>query len=1177
MNEPKSLAAFTWPVDSFGRSVNLKLSVGKTTDIAPFRFTEKSISLFDQILNAAQIGQTDRAFSIIGPYGSGKSSFALFASSVLGQSKTESVAQSLEQLEVISPELGEKARVQIESQEKGFFPIALQGEKAPFDLTLCKGLFEAITSTETDTGWVPPQLLDSVHLAIETLQSGLSATSDVIDLYKQAAAHAKASGYQGLFVIADEFGKFLERAAGQGDLPDLAAAQYLAELASSENEPSIIFLVLLHQSFRDYASTLSQTQRLEWNKIQGRFKQVDFSEDSENLYDLIAACLGRSTLDDTDEDDIQEWAIRVFDQVKELPLFQGSTKAGSWSKLLPSVYPFHPIALYGLPRLSARLGQNERTLFTFLVSEDPLGFKRFLSETMHEANHLPSLTFDLIVDFFLYGARFSSSSPDIRRSISQLESALDRLGDRSNMEKQILKVLGGLQLLRSGPVLPVSKSTLLASLGLSDKSEREAFESALDYLMANKLVIHRKFSGEYHLWEGSDFDFDQAISQAREQIKDGLDISSSLPKEFLSRPLMAQQHGMTTGTARGFARIFKSTKDVLEMELEGLFDQENVTGADGVIIHTAPSNLAEMNEVIAWASSITDDRILITIPSSPSGTQNLLEDMSALTRIKTESPEIHDDPVALKELEAREEGMAALLSEALNTLSEPGELGPLWWWQGKCREVKDRRELNRFLSTICDELYSEAPIIQNELVNRSHLPTTVVIAVKKIIEGLLHGIGDEGLNFEGNGPEVSIFKTLFEKTQIYKKRRGAWALTDLQSDDPLRWRPAWLAIEEYFEESQKTDRNFGDLFSLLRSRPYGLKSGVIPLLVWTVLIYHRDTICLYHDGTYIRNWDVETFDLSTKAPDRFTVRWLTAQHATKTIVGGLLSVLLDDHSSKQRGGVNTLLSSLFDWYRKLPEFAQQTNHLSQEGMGLRLAITTSIDPIDLLFTKIPVGLGLEPFPDRETGIMPKRLPTSRTALLKEKFVTAINDVGEAYHRLQSDMVTYMADAFDCERKIPELKQRLRETAVPVMDYVHDIQVKAFLNRAVSTSDQEDEKWLEALGATLTNQSPRYWSDHHSEEFREKISLAAMNVRDAQRRKFAVERGNLKEGSVRLLFETSDGKIVETILDAQSEDATYDPNEQWILSFLGHNDQNLTDAARAHVQEVLARALLSALR
>ena len=174
------------------------------------------------------------------------------------------------------------------------------------------------------------------------------------------------------------------------------------------------------------------------------------------------------------------------------------------------------------------------------------------------------------------------------------------------------------------------------------------------------------------------------------------------------------------------------------------------------------------------------------------------------------------------------------------------------------------------------------------------------------------------------------------------------------------------------------------------------------------------------------------------------------------------------------------------------------------------------------------------------------------------------------------MVACMADAFQCERKIAEVKKKLQLTAVPVMDYIHDVQIKAFLTRAVNASEQEEEKWLEALGATLTNQSPRYWADHHLEEFREKIALVSMSVRDAERRRFAVERGGLTEGSIRLVFETSDGKFIEKILDAQAEDTGYDPTQQWILDLLGLNDKNISDASRAHIQEVLARALLNTL-
>ena len=244
MTSSQTIRELTWPITAFGRSTNVKLGFRQDIDSAPFRFTNKSVALFSSILDCWESKSKDRAFSVIGPYGSGKSSFALFLTAMLSKTSSSWVAQCLQNLELTSPITFERARQQLEKPDKGFFPIVLQGEKIRLDLALCKGLLEAFESPVLDCRWIPTELQQSVHSRILTLEEGVNATGDVVDLYKQTAAHAKASGYQGLLVIGDEFGKYLEVAADTGDIQDIVAAQYLAELAASTNDPDLLFIVL---------------------------------------------------------------------------------------------------------------------------------------------------------------------------------------------------------------------------------------------------------------------------------------------------------------------------------------------------------------------------------------------------------------------------------------------------------------------------------------------------------------------------------------------------------------------------------------------------------------------------------------------------------------------------------------------------------------------------------------------------------------------------------------------------------------------------------------------------------------------------------------------------------------------------------------------------------------------
>jgi hypothetical protein len=90
-------------------------------------------------------------------------------------------------------------------------------------------------------------------------------------------------------IIWDEFGRHLEGLAAEGRARDLDQVQRLAEWTSRAKDPTASLTLLLHQNLSAYAARLNQTSRNEWKKIEGRFRQLRFVEDSKELYSLVAA------------------------------------------------------------------------------------------------------------------------------------------------------------------------------------------------------------------------------------------------------------------------------------------------------------------------------------------------------------------------------------------------------------------------------------------------------------------------------------------------------------------------------------------------------------------------------------------------------------------------------------------------------------------------------------------------------------------------------------------------------------------------------------------------------------------------------------------------------------------------------------------------------------------------
>ena len=78
----------------------------------------------------------------------------------------------------------------------------------------------------------------------------------------------------GLLIVIDELGKFLEYEARHREASDIYLLQAIAEHGLRGQEAPLHLVVLLHQSFEQYAQTLGEQLRNEWKKVQGRFETI---------------------------------------------------------------------------------------------------------------------------------------------------------------------------------------------------------------------------------------------------------------------------------------------------------------------------------------------------------------------------------------------------------------------------------------------------------------------------------------------------------------------------------------------------------------------------------------------------------------------------------------------------------------------------------------------------------------------------------------------------------------------------------------------------------------------------------------------------------------------------------------------------------------------------------------
>ncbi len=174
----------------------------------------------------------------------------------------------------------------------------------------------------------------------------------------------------GLIIIIDEFGKHLEYTANNNPEKELYKIQELAEYVNSYDR-NILLILTLHQGFDSYARELSIAQRYEWEKVRGRLKEITFNEPVEQLINLASEHLSNNK---NVPDNFEELNKAIISS-NAFPLKNGLTQ-----KQIKKLYPLDLLATSVITLALQRYGQNERSLFTFLNSSDPFGLSSFDNE-----------------------------------------------------------------------------------------------------------------------------------------------------------------------------------------------------------------------------------------------------------------------------------------------------------------------------------------------------------------------------------------------------------------------------------------------------------------------------------------------------------------------------------------------------------------------------------------------------------------------------------------------------------------------------------------------------------------------------------------------------------------------------------------------------------------------------
>ena len=634
-----------------------------------------------------------------------------------------------------------------------------------------------------------------------------------------------------------------------------------------------------------------------------------------------------------------------------------------------------------------------------------------------------------------------------------------------------LKTIGILNLVDSVGVLRATPQIVIQALSEdpTDDQEAQRWKHAIEMLIKRGLVTHRKQLDELRIWEGSDFDIEQAILSTLE--KEQSSLATLLTRAHPLPPLIAQRHSYQTGTLRYFERRYISTfEDLAHIDTCNL-------DSDGIIGYWLNTALPEQ-----CPTSTADGKpILLLCGTNIEKLTTIIREVAALTTIEATTPQLQSDGVARREVRQRLTQTKRLLTDLLAQSFFSGKEEVLCSSRGTLLHLRTLKDLQHLLSTLCDQIYSKTPVLWNELINRRELTSQAAKARRELIEAMLSNTHQERLGLEGNGPESSIYMSLLHHSGIHRYVQGQWCF--IQPSDPSMLF-VWQAIEQFCTEARTHPKTLDHLYTLLESPPYGIKKGVIPILIIAVLLHREDDMSVYLDGTFLPLLGSEHVELLVKQPHRFAVKHFEIvglrTHVFKELVLLFRRPSSSATSSVRNSTVLSIVKPLIQFGTNLPTYTVKTKQLSKEAIAVRTAIKDAREPDELLFTTLPQACGLKPISANEEQ------DVSQIQQFKEVLIRSLQELQLAYQRLLEKCKYLLYNIFTVTSDLAKIREDLCVRSQYLKDSCIEPQMSSFLLAAINDTGDERE-WLEALLMVIADKPVASWNDEDMTLFEVRLS------------------------------------------------------------------------------------------
>ena len=1071
----------------FLRSIHLERDFSNPDGFKGYIPTEFTKSCLERLAEGLLTNSTSRAWRLTGDYGTGKSSFALVLAHLFSGHK-DGVCKNL------------RESIKIEKScldELNLIPILVTGNRSPLKIALQSALQKSIDNVIGNSKTkLPTQLQRIVEISNEDISSRVKSSlfsdeldeissigdEDIVEAFIEFSRFVKSKSIgSGILLILDELGKFLEFAAMYPERQDIYLLQQLAEAASRSGDAPLFLLGLLHQGFNAYADQLDVTSKQEWKKVAERFEEILFNQPFEQVVHLLSAALGVQTQD-----------VSKTHQNEAISQMRCALNHGWYGpvplkdELLNKAAKFFPLAPLTVPvivRTMHRFGQNERSLFSFLQSSEPFGLQTYAAQQPLRGARLYQI--HNFYDYVRANLNHSLNLTNIQTHWSVVDSVISSYIPNDSLEIEVLKTVGMLNLLNANDLIP-TEELVIQAVKSRKKSSRRVSE-VINILKHKKRVLHdRGIAGGLCLWPHTSVDLNAAYKNSEQAVADIGPVSERIKAYLDARPIVARRHYIETGNLRHFEIQYLSGSEFVQSILS------LNEGVDGKIIIVLCDLHQERQQALRTAKSVNHPQVIIAVPDPLHNVADYLRDFLCWEWVGKNVLELNTDSYARQEVSRQRDAayirLKNRISNLINLRGHSGEMRFNWFSEGKSLSISTGKQLLKHLSDVCDRVFDQSPRIQNELINKQHLSSAASGAQMRLIRAMLENESMLNLGLSGNQrpPEMSMYLSILQHGRIHVKGKRTWYIQEPLPDvDLCNILPVLRLIEDLLKSAVDKKIPVPELFTELKKPPYGVRDGLIPLLLAIYYVAHRQEIAIFEDGTFLREVRGEDFYRLIKAREYFEVQHSAIEGIRASVFDQMIQTLeITQTSGDKDSQILDVVLPLCNFVAQLPKYVHNTKKLSLGAIAVREKLMSGTEPAPLLFRDLPSAYGEEPFDITQS------IDDSRVQNFAEGIKFYLTELKNAYTELLERIEYAIFQAFE-EGCNTEGRNSIARRADNLWGIVSEYQLKAFCGR-LKDKKLSDTKWIESIANLVVSNSPSSWDDSDENVFQ--YELAALVTR-----------------------------------------------------------------------------------